>query len=216
LEWYRVGFNLDQLMDEVAALIYTLLAPQWDIKNVIKITYHQLFFQKTGLNPLDYKPHLYQEYALSHAIPEAILLCDDNHDLWLDFIFSHHIQPTLVGEHIYLVHSYPASQASLARINANDNAIADRFEVFINGVELGNGFFELADEAEQNLRFEQEITFRKINNRPPVSKHLRFLAALKAGLPDCCGVAIGLDRLLMLLTSSTAIDDVLAFPLDKA
>jgi lysyl-tRNA synthetase class 2 len=213
LEWYRVDFNLDQLMDEVALLICTILEPQLIIK---KVTYRTLFFQKTGLNPLEYKPRLYKEYALSHAIPEAISLCEHNHDLWLDFIFSHHIQPTLTGEQIYLVHSYPASQASLARINTNNSSIADRFEVFINGIELGNGFFELADEAEQTLRFEQEIAFRKINNRPPVSKDCRFLAALKAGLPDCCGVAIGLDRLLMLMTSSGTIDDVLAFPLERA
>lgn len=216
LEWYRVGFNLDQLMDEVASLIYTILEPQLVIKKVIKITYATLFFQKTGLNSLEYNPHLYKKYALSHAIPEAISLCEHHHDLWLDFIFSHHIQPTLMDEKIYLVHSYPASQASLARINAADPTIADRFEVFVNGIELGNGFFELADEVEQTLRFEQEITFRKINNRLPVSKDHRFLAALKAGLPDCCGIAIGLDRLLMLLTSSTAIDDVLTFPLDRA
>jgi len=216
LEWYRIEFNLNQLMDEVASLICTLLEPKLVIKKVIKITYATLFFQKTGLNPLEYKPHLYKKYALSHAIPEAISLCEHNHDLWLDFIFSHHIQPTLIGEQIYLVHSYLASQASLARINADDPAIADRFEVFVNGIELGNGFFELADEAEQTLRFEQEIAFRKTNNRPLVSKDCRFLAALKAGLPDCCGVAIGLDRLLMLSTANVAIDDVLAFPLDRA
>jgi len=213
LEWYRVGFNLDQLMDEVATLINIILKSHQVIK---KISYQTLFFQKTGLNPLQYQPQLYKEYALSHAIPEAISLCEHNHDLWLDFIFSHHIQPTLIGEQIYLVHSYPASQASLARINTNNPAIADRFEVFVNGIELGNGFFELADESEQTLRFEQEIIVRKINNRPSVSKDWRFLAALKAGLPNCCGVAIGLDRLLMLMTSSTAIDEVLAFPLDRA
>ncbi|MDQ7089144.1 MAG: EF-P lysine aminoacylase EpmA [Methylococcales bacterium] len=216
LEWYRVGFNLSELMDEVALLMKTLLEPTLNLKNVIKIAYKDLFLQKTGLDALTYSPEHYQNYAHNQAIPEAIALCGDDLDLWLDFIFSHKIQPTLLGNNLYLVHSYPASQASLARINEIDSKIADRFEVFIKGLELGNGFFELADAAEQNSRFEHEISVRAKNNRPSVTKDLNFLAALEEGLPDCCGVAIGVDRLLMLLTEVTTIDDVLTFPINRA
>lgn len=216
LEWYRVGFNLHQLMDEVALLISQVLQPAWVIKKIKKISYYELFLQKTGLNALEYNPQAYKSYALAKSIPEAVALCEHNPDLWLDFIFSHKIQPTLMNDQLYLVYGYPASQASLARINVDDPRIADRFEVFINGIELGNGFFELAEVTEQTLRFEQEIDIRKINKLTPVTKDTRFLAALKAGLPACCGVAIGLDRLLMLLTSTATIDDVLAFPVDRA
>ncbi len=216
LEWYRLEFSLDQLMDEVALLIKILLIPIFPLIRINKISYASVFFQKTALNALEYNSKAYKDYALKHDIPEAIHLCSEDHDLWLDFIFSHKIQPSLINDQIYLIYGYPASQASLARINSNDAKVADRFEVFINGIELGNGFFELADSIEQRQRFEAEIEVRKLNNRPLVEKDCRFLAALNAGLPDCCGVAIGLDRLLMLLTSSVTIDEILAFPIDRA
>jgi lysyl-tRNA synthetase class 2 len=216
LEWYRVNFNLPQLMDEVALLIRQVLRPSLPINTIQKITYRDLFLQKTGLNALHYQPKAYQDYALAANIPEAISLCKQNPNLWLDFIFSHKIQPTLTDNVLYLVYGYPASQASLARINTDDARIADRFEVFINGVELANGFFELAQADEQALRFQQEIKRRKINQQPTVTKDTRFLAALAVGLPDCCGVAIGLDRLLMLLTATTTIEKVLTFAIDRA
>lgn len=216
LEWYRVGFDLQQLMDEVAELICLVLKSSFIIKNVIKISYSDLFFQKTGLNALDYSCKDYCEYATAQGFPEAITLCEDNHDLWLDFIFTHKIQPLLMDNALFLVYGYPASQSSLARINAENPAIADRFEVFINGMELGNGFFELSDATEQRLRFEKEINFRKDNGLEGVVKDERFLAALKTGLPDCSGIAIGIDRLLMLLTDSKHINEVLSFSVSRA
>ena len=106
--------------------------------------------------------------------------------------------------------------SSLARINKNNPAISDRVELFINGVELGNGYYELSDAKEQQRRFDNEIAVRQDNQRPSVVKDKRLLAALEAGLPDCSGIAIGLDRLLMLLSNSPAIDDVLAFSISKA
>lgn len=216
LEWYRVGFNLNDLMNEVADLMMEILTPHLAISGIKKISYSALFFQETKLNALKYSAKAYQNYAIKQGIKEAIELCGHNHDLWLDFIFSHKIQPTLVDDYIYLVHSYPASQASLARLNEKDSTIADRVEVFIKGVELGNGFFELADSVEQEKRFEKEIAFREKNKLPSVAKDDYFLAALSAGIPDCCGIAIGLDRLLMLLSKSPKIEDVLSFSVKRA
>jgi lysyl-tRNA synthetase class 2 len=216
LEWYRVGFDLDQLMDEVGALIMSLLTSTLGLKSIKKISYDALFFQKTGLDALNFCLKSYQDYAQNHAIADALLLCENEPDLWLDFIFSHKIQPTLKGNYVYLIHSYPASQASLARINAENPKVADRFEVFVNGIELGNGFFELKDAAEQSKRFDDEIATRKIKQLPEVQKDLRFLAALETGLPDCSGVAIGLDRLLMLSSQVDNLQAVLAFPLNRA
>lgn len=216
LEWYRVGFDLHQLMDEVAELIALVLKPQLPALKTVKISYGELFLQKTGLNALEYSAEAYRDYALSEGLAEAVSICENHHGLWLDFIFSHKIQPQLVGNQFFLIHSYPASQASLARINAENPAIADRFEVFVNGVELGNGFFELADEPEQRARFEKETAFRRQNRLPEVLMDERFLAALDAGLPDCSGVAIGLDRLLMLLAAENNIDRVLAFSSTRA
>ncbi len=215
LEWYRVGFDLHQLMDEVAELIALVLKPQLPFLKAVKISYGELFLQKTGLNALEYSSEAYRQYALSESLPEAASVCENHHDLWLDFIFSHKIQPQLADNQIFLIHSYPVSQASLARINAENPFIADRFEVFVNGVELGNGFFELTDASEQRSRFEKEILFRQQKRLREVSADECFLAALEAGLPDCSGIAIGLDRLLMLLANENDIDRVLAFSVAK-
>ena len=133
--------------------------------------------------------------------------------MWLDLIFSLKIQPDLGEESVCLVHGYPAIQSSLARVSETDPRVAERFEVFVKGVELGNGFFELADPVEQEQRFDMEIAERRVRSLPAVEKDERFLSALQHGLPNCSGVAIGLDRLLMIISASDAIDEVLAFPI---
>lgn len=216
LEWYRVGFDLQQLMDEVGELISTILEPRFPAKVVEKITYTDLFEQKTGLNPVAFSVVDYQNYAQEHGFPEACDLCGNDHALWLDFLFSFIIQPELGQQSVCLVYGYPALLSSLARVNPENTAITDRFEVFVEGIELGNGFFELADSREQERRFDQEIIERKSKGLPEVKKDHYLLAALTAGLPDCSGVAIGVDRLLMLLDDSDTIDDVLTFPVARA
>lgn len=216
LEWYRVGFYLTQLMDEVAELISTLLAPRFPSKTIEKLSYVDLFVQMTGLNPLVFSMHDYQAYALEHGFPEAVGLCGNDHVLWLDFIFSHKIQPSLGRESVCFVYGYPALLSSLAQLNQENSLLTDRFEVFVQGIELGNGFFELADSNEQEQRFNQELLERKVKGHAEVKKDLYLLAALKAGLPDCSGVALGLDRLLMLLSNSETIGDILAFPVARA
>jgi len=216
LEWYRVGFDLQQLMDEVAELITEILEPRFPKKRIEKISYSDLFTRMTGLNPLIFSLADYQAYARAQGFPEACELCGDDHAVWLDFIFSHKIQPDLGRESVCLVYGYPALLSSLARTNLENPALTDRFEVFVQGIELGNGFFELADSREQEQRFEQEQIERKAKGLAGVKKDQYLLAALKAGLPDCSGVAVGLDRLLMLLDESQAIDDILAFPVAKA
>ena len=112
--------------------------------------------------------------------------------------------------------AYPAIQSSLARLNLDDARVSERFEVFIDGIELANGFFELDDAVEQEARFDREITYRRMHGLAPVDKDHLFLQALQAGLPDCSGVAIGLDRLLMVASNSDAIERVLAFPITNA
>ena len=126
------------------------------------------------------------------------------------------MQPSLQGSVIWLIHNYPAKQSSLARLNSQDPRIAERFEVLIHGMELGNGFFELCDASEQEHRFDAEIAMRLCQGLPAVEKDQRFLAALQVGLPECSGIAIGLDRLLMIACGVSAIDQVLAFPVAKA
>lgn len=216
LEWYRVDFRLAELMQEVVELLMEILTPHLPLQPATLFNYQDLFAEKTGLDPLFFQPRRYRRYALENNMPEAVEICRVDHAMWLDFIFSLKIQPELGHDGLCLVHGYPAIQSSLARIRKTDSRVSERFEVFVQGVELGNGFYELADAAEQERRFDKEMAERQSKQMPPVQKDQRFLAALQQGLPECSGVAIGLDRLLMILAGAASIDEVLAFPIARA
>jgi len=216
LEWYRVGFDLAQLMDEVTELIALLFAGNQALQATQRMSYQSVFQQFTGLDCLEFSYEDYATYAQNAGLVEAIELCGYDHVLWLDFIFSHRIQPHLGKDSLCMVYAYPACQSSLARVNDKNPLVADRIELFINGIELGNGYYELNDMKEQGRRFDKEIAIRKRKQGTSVVKDERLLAALEAGLPDCSGIAIGLDRLLMLLSESSTIDEVLAFSISKA
>lgn len=217
LEWYRVGFTLSELMDEIADLIVFLFQDQPISGNPIqRYRYQDIFACHTGLNALEFSYQDYCACARAQQLPDAPRLCGHEHRLWLDLLFSQLVQPHLGNNALCLVFGYPACQSSLARKNQYDSRITDRVEVFINGVELGNGYYELTDVHEQQQRFEQEIMLRQENQQTAPVLDQRFLSALASGLPDCAGMAIGLDRLLMLLTNSKHINDVLAFPIANA
>jgi elongation factor P--(R)-beta-lysine ligase len=216
LEWYRVGYNLSQLMDEVDGLIAFLFDGERSLQATQKVSYQSIFQQYTGLNCLVFSYEDYAEYAQSISLTDAKEICGHNHVFWLDFIFSHQIQPHLGQNALCMVYGYPVCMSSLARVNEHDALVTDRVELFINGVELGNGYYELSDAKEQEQRFDKEIVIRQHTRRPEVVKDERLLVALSKGLPDCSGIAIGLDRLLMLLSNSPKIDDVLAFPISRA
>ena len=115
-----------------------------------------------------------------------------------------------------MIYGYPACQSSLARINKDNSKVTDRVEIFINGIELGNGYYELTDAQEQNQRFDKEIVLRQQSNRPIIVKNTQLIAALEAGLPECSGMAIGIDRLLMVLTKNNHIEDVIPFSLARS
>ncbi|MDD2724621.1 MAG: EF-P lysine aminoacylase EpmA [Methylovulum sp.] len=215
LEWYRVGFTLPQLMDEIEAL-FAGLFNGYGLQAARRMSYQAVFQQHTGLDPLQFCHQDYCAYAVANGLPEAVGLCTDNHLLWLDFIFSHKVQPLLGDNALCMVYGYPACQSSLARISADNPDTVDRLELFINGIELGNGFYELTDADEQDRRFTKEIQVRQEQSLAPVFKDQRLLAALAAGLPDCSGIAIGLDRLLMVLGHAKAISETLSFSIDRA
>jgi lysyl-tRNA synthetase class 2 len=216
LEWYHVGFKLPELMDECADLIALLFDHRKPLMETQRFRYQEIFQRYTGLNPLEFSYRQYCAYALDNHLPEAISICGYDHAIWLDFIFSHKVQPFLGQNALCMVYGYPVCQSSLARINEHNPQITDRAELFINGVELGNGYFELTNAQEQGERFDQELEIRRQRNAPASVKDERLVAALQAGLPECSGMAIGLDRLLMLLSDSVTIDDVLGFPIDRA
>lgn len=216
LEWYRVDFGLSELMDEIAELMITLFDGHKTLGPTQRFSYQELFQLQTGLNPLIFSYQDYCSYAVENRLPEAVNICGHDHAAWLDLIFSHVIQPKLGENSVCMVYGYPACQSSLARINSNDSLITERVEVFINGIELGNGYYELADAEEQERRFVREIAIRQQRNRPIPVKDERLVAALRAGFPDCSGMAIGLDRLLMLLAKRSTIDEVVSFPIQRA
>lgn len=215
LEWYRVDYDLAQLMEEVIQLFAWWFAPYHPLLPAQAISYQTVFKQYTGLDALDFDMDAYTAYAAANRLIDAIRLCGQDHSLWLDFLFSHQVQPYLGEKRLTLVHSYPACQAALAKLNANDMRVAERVELFINGVELGNGYFELCDAAEQRQRFQKEQQYREQQHKPPAPTDEKFLAALQTGLPSCSGIAIGLDRVLMLLNQNTAINQILAFSHDR-
>ena len=214
LEWYRVGFDLNDLMDEVEGLFAEL--SEYKFESPKRIFYAEIFEHYTGLNALVFSFETYSAFAIQHEIQEVITFCGKNHAIWLDYLFSFFVQPHLGENGLCLIYGYPACQSALARLNQDNSLVADRFEVFLNGIELGNGFYELSDSIEQNRRFNNEIQLREREDLPKVVKDKRLLAALKSGLPDCSGIAIGLDRLLMILVEAETISDVLSFDIERA
>lgn len=214
LEWYRVGFDLNDLMDEVEGLFAEL--SEYKFESPKRIFYAEIFEHYTGLNALVFSFETYSAFAIQHEIQEVITFCGKNHAIWLDYLFSFFVQPHLGENGLCLIYGYPACQSALARLNQDNSLVADRFEVFLNGIELGNGFYELSDSIEQNRRFNNEIQLREREDLPKVVKDKRLLAALKSGIPDCSGIAIGLDRLLMILVEAETISDVLSFDIERA
>jgi len=216
LEWYRPGLGLDRLMDEIEALLRILLAGTPRAGKSERWSYREAFIDHAGIDPLAASIDDCADCAHTHGLGDARSLCKKSAPDWLDFLFSHLIQPELGLNGPCFLFDFPSCQASLARIRPGPPPVAERVEVFLQGIELANGFHELTDPCEQEQRFEQEQQQRARTGRPVPAKDSRFLDALRAGLPDCSGVAVGLDRLLMLITGADRIDDVLAFPIARA
>lgn len=210
LEWYRVGFDLPALMDEVAALLQELLGRR--IQRQVRFSYGELFQECVGA-PWQAPLSQLEQRAKEHGFEEAAVICGRERSLWLDFLFSHVVQAELPKDTLVFVCDYPAELAAMARLKPNNPEVAERFEVFVNGVELANGYRELSDPVQQRVRFEVDLAKRgRLGlSLPPIDQ--AFLAALAAGFPDCSGVALGVDRVLMLAEGCTEIGQVLAFPL---
>jgi lysyl-tRNA synthetase class 2 len=189
LEWYRTGFDYLDLMDEVEQLLTTVLAGIAPPDSVHHWTYRQLFLEYAGIDP----------FTISSGELRDLLL----------------IEPRM-GAGLIFVRDYPASQAALARLRPGTPTLAARFEVYLNGIELANGFHELADAVEQRERFEKERARRRNDGLADVCVDERLLSALQSGLPDCAGVALGVDRLVMIASGAESLHEVIAFPLDKS
>lgn len=216
IEWYRVGFDHHQLMDETGQLVMQLLASSRALPPPEKLTYRDAFQHHAGLDPHTATAKDFAQAAAHHGVDVPRDLRGHN-DLavWRDLLLTHVVEPKLGQGRLTFIHDYPASQASLARVQPGDPPVAARFELYLNGVELANGFHELADAGEQRIRFERQLHARATAGLPPVPLDEALLAAMP-GLPDCAGVALGFDRLVMLASGARSIQDVLAFPIGRA
>ncbi len=211
LEWYRPGWEQHALMDEVADLCRYLLGDC----AVERLTYRQVFRAHIGMDPLEAPRQALEASAGGLGFGRAALRTLDRDGL-LDLLLSHRVVPALGSGRLTFVYDFPASQAALARLRPDDPRVAERFELFNNGVELANGYHELTDASEQRRRFERERATRAHLGLPLPDADARLLAAMEAGLPPCAGVALGLDRLVMRVCGVRHIDEVIAFPIERA
>ena len=209
LEWYRIGWDEQKLMGEVAELVAAVVSaavPGRTIRNV-RVRYADALHTALGARPDAATAEIEQRLAAQGIdVPQGL-----GHDAVLDLAFATRVVATFDPEALTFVYDYPASQAALARLKPGPPPVAARFEVFSGGIELANGFHELTDAREQRRRFELERARRLLQETtaPPLDEE--FLAALEAGLPDCAGVALGFDRLVALATKHSDVASAMSF-----
>lgn len=209
LEWYRQGFDDRQLMAEVDALLRSVI-PNLEVSY---LSYAQLFESELGLDPHTASLEQLQRVCREHVDAPFE---DDDRDTWLNLLMSHVLEPRLQGA--VFIHSYPASMAALAQLREDEQGrpVAARFELFVNGIELANGYHELTDAAEQERRLQADQQQRAALGLPQRPLEQRLVQALEAGLPDCAGVALGVDRLVMLALGADGLDQVVSFMHERA
>jgi len=212
VEWYRAGDDMQagmQLLSELAAAL--LNRPPAEL-----LSYRDAFQRHAGIDPRTRSAAELSAAAQLHAIsvPPGLSLRD--RDAWLDLLLIELVEPHLGHERPTILFDYPASQAALARVRPEDPAIAERFELYVQGIELANGYHELLS-ADVLRRRNSENNARRISDgKPPLPEDSRLLAAMEAGLPDCAGVALGFDRVVMLAAGASSIGEVMAFPIELA
>jgi lysyl-tRNA synthetase class 2 len=199
-------------MNEVDALVRALLGPVASGHASERITYREAFLRELRIDPFTASLRELEEVARTSGLAEATA----HRDELLDFLMGTVVGPRLGANALTFVHGYPATQAALARLDPQDPRAALRFELYCEGVELANGFNELASATEQRARFTHDIAERRRMGLPAFPADEFLLAALQAGLPECSGVALGFDRTLMLATGAKTIDEVLPFPTERA
>lgn len=212
LEWYRLGWDHLQLIEETVQLVQRALGLIRREAEVVSCTYRELFQQGLGLDPFTASDEQLRAPLSAHTIDAGGLTRDD----WLDLLITHLLQPDFPTDRITVVRDWPASQCALARIRPGDPPLAERFELYLGSHELANGYHELIDASEQRQRFMRDLSVResRIASLPPVDE--RLLDAMACGLPACAGVALGVDRLLMAMMGTDRIADVLAFRFREA
>lgn len=212
LEWYRPGFNHHDLMDEMDDLLQAILSTA----PAKRISYAELFMQAIAIDPHHASAAQLKTRAQELGLSAITSIQTDNRDTWLQLIMSHYIEPQFPASQVTFIYDFPVTQAALAQIRAGDPAVAERFEVYVGAIELANGFHELCDRVEQQQRFTNDLHQRRALGYTDVPIDHNLLDALQSGLPNCAGVALGIDRLIMLATEKNSIADVISFPVARA
>jgi lysyl-tRNA synthetase class 2 len=211
VEWYRHGFGLREIIDETIAFVAGVLERP-ALLDAVSLEYRTAFLRFANIDPLAASiEELADAAAADTRLREHL---GDDHDAWLDLLLCTRIAPCFPGDRLAVLQHYPASQAALAQKCPADDRVADRFELFYGAMELANGFVELRDPYEQRRRMQSDLVRRRASSRREVPLDEPLLAALESGMPDCAGVAVGFDRLLMLATGATDIRDVVTFAFD--
>jgi lysyl-tRNA synthetase class 2 len=215
LEWYRPHFNHHDLMNEMDDFLSFLL----DVPKAERVTYESIFLRLLDINPHTATLSELKEYALTKITINAIEAETLSKDDWLDLLMTHCIESNLGFDHPVMIYDFPASQAALAKVSINDPGyplVAERFEVYVKGIELANGYHELTDPLVQLKRFEEDTAIRERMGLSTIPIDYHLVNALQQGLPSSAGVALGIDRLLMLKLDSQHIEEVIAFTIDRA
>lgn len=212
LEWYRVGWNHLQLAEEAVTLLQELFASAGKPLRVRDITYRDLFREAVGLDP-----HLADGSDLAAAVSRYIRISQEGlgRDDLLDLLLTHVIEPAFADDQLTVIRDFPASQCALAKLRVDDVPVAERFEIYLGATELANGYHELNDADEQRDRFEKDLLRRLAAGSDTPALDDRLLQSL-ASLPDCAGIAMGLDRLLLCLLGKTGMSEVIAFDFSRA
>lgn len=216
LEWYRLDTDHHGLMDDVEALLAAVLEPERSVPPAQRWSYADAFRAHAGVDPLTADTGELRRAATDAGLASVAGLAPDDRDGWLDHLLTGAVAPAFAADRPTFVYDWPASQCALARLEPADPRVARRFELYWGAIELANGFHELTDAAEQRARFEADQARRAAQGQPRLSIDERLLAALEAGLPDCAGVALGFDRLVMVAGGLERIDQALGFPVEDA
>lgn len=212
LEWYRLGYDHFQLMDEVAELLISILnCPQPE-----KITYQNIFIKHVNIDPLATSQQALLDLLDKENKLSDWIIQENDLDLCLQLVFSELIEINIGKSKPCFVYDFPKTQASLAKISPIDPRVAERFECYFKGIELANGFNELTNADIQRSRFDNDNLIRVNKGLEEKTIDENFIAALQSGLPDCAGVALGIDRLIMLACDVEQISEVITFPIQNA
>ena len=211
LEWYRPDYGLHGLMEEVDVLLQEVSGTEAAEMR----TYESVFLDCLNLNPHSANGSDLKEKAVElGCLPVGF--SGLNREDWLNLLMAECVEPELGKNRPTFIYDYPVELCALARVRDGVAPVAERFEVYFRGTELANGYHELSDAEEQRERFAVDSRRRRDLGYEVVSHDSRLLSALEAGLPDCSGVALGIDRLLMIMSDMNSIDEVISFPIDRA